>query len=248
MKQIVGAIIIAVIAVVAWQLQPETGDITLSNARGTLTMGGPNAAVVTLDIDNAGAGDVLLGAQVTGGQANLSQHAVPIGVPAHTKVSLTPEAINISLTEMADPLEAGAIVPLSLIFENAGTVNARVIIAEMDLAMMMHGAKRVMVDPAPQITGALTRRDGGYTLTLETQNFTFFQPDTDMAPHVDGQGHAHLYVNGLKLGRLFSPQAQFGALSVGTHVVTVSLNTNDHVFYAGSDGGAVQWQTQIEVQ
>ena len=49
--------------------------------------------------------------------------------------------------------------------------------------------------------------------------------------HVAGTGHGHIYLNGLKLGRLYSSSAEIGPLPSGVHVVRVTLNTNNHKAY-----------------
>ena len=53
--------------------------------------------------------------------------------------------------------------------------------------------------------------------------------------HSPGMGHGHLYLSGMKLGRMLKPEAHIGALPRGTHKVTVTLNTNDHRAYVIGD-------------
>tara|TARA_R110002074_G_scaffold3594_5_gene18769 strand:+ start:5876 stop:6148 length:273 start_codon:yes stop_codon:yes gene_type:complete len=64
-------------------------------------------------------------------------------------------------------------------------------------------------------------------MTLNTQNFTFIRAE-DGAAHVPNQGHAHVYLNGLKLGRLYAETFELGALSPGKYKLSVALNSNDH--------------------
>ena len=86
----------------------------------------------------------------------------------------------------------------------------------------------------------------GAKLRLETNNFTFSRTD-DGAAHVPNEGHAHLYLNGLKLGRLYSNIYQIGALSPGNYTLSVSLNSNDHRPYV-SDSGPVMGALIFEIQ
>jgi hypothetical protein len=69
--------------------------------------------------------------------------------------------------------------------------------------------------------------ESGWNLHVVTTNFIF---NAAAAGHdnVEGEGHAHIYVNGDKLGRLYGDWYHIGGLSPGQHDVKVSLNANDH--------------------
>lgn len=75
---------------------------------------------------------------------------------------------------------------------------------------------------------------GGWNLKLRTSNFRF-SPENVGGEHVDGEGHAHLYVNGKKIARLYGENFHIASLASGSNVVQVSLNTNDHQTYALGD-------------
>ena len=47
-------------------------------------------------------------------------------------------------------------------------------------------------------------------------------------PHTDGAGHAHIYVDGVKLGRVFENEYHIENLPPGEHEIRVSLNSNNH--------------------
>ena len=68
---------------------------------------------------------------------------------------------------------------------------------------------------------------GGYNVRVQTLNFTFTPQNIDMDP-VPGEGHAHLYVDGLKIARLYGEWYHLGALPADAEVLTVSLYANDH--------------------
>jgi hypothetical protein len=48
-------------------------------------------------------------------------------------------------------------------------------------------------------------------------------------------GHGHIYVGGMKIGRLYQPEARIGTLPKGEHQVRLTLNTNDHRAYVVGD-------------
>ncbi len=71
---------------------------------------------------------------------------------------------------------------------------------------------------------------GGANLKVMPQGFTL-APANVNAPNVAGEGHAHLYVNGVRLGRIYSPYLHLGKLAPGMNEVRVTLNTNMHQEY-----------------
>lgn len=74
----------------------------------------------------------------------------------------------------------------------------------------------------------------GFNVELKTTNFTF-APKRASGEHVANEGHAHLYVNGKKIGRLYGDWVHVDNLESGTHEIRVTLNTNDHRDYAVGD-------------
>ena len=88
--------------------------------------------------------------------------------------------------------------------------------------------------PVPKIMIHPMRDEhGGWNLHLMTENFKFL-PATPDREDVLGEGHAHLYVNGKKVGRLYSEWSHI-TLPSGTNKVKVTINTNSHkdYFYNG---------------
>ena len=83
----------------------------------------------------------------------------------------------------------------------------------------------------------------GWNLQVRTGNFRF-APDRSGNAHVAGEGHAHLYVNGTKVARLYGPWFHLATLPPGTSVVEVVLATNDHQLLAI---GNVPISSRIEV-
>lgn len=67
----------------------------------------------------------------------------------------------------------------------------------------------------------------GWNLQLITGGFRF-SPDNANGPHVPGEGHAHVYVNGAKIARLYGPWMHLDNLPDGPATIRVTLNANDH--------------------
>lgn len=70
----------------------------------------------------------------------------------------------------------------------------------------------------------------GWNLNVRTRAFRWAPEHASMA-HRRGEGHAPLYVDGVKLTRIYGPWHYVGALTPGKHVVGVTLNGNDHGDY-----------------
>ena len=68
---------------------------------------------------------------------------------------------------------------------------------------------------------------GGVDVRIATEGFRFAPELVDQA-HTDGAGHAHIYVDGVKLGRVFENEYHIDQLAPGDHEIRVSLNSNDH--------------------
>ena len=68
---------------------------------------------------------------------------------------------------------------------------------------------------------------GGIDVQIATEGFRFAPELVDQA-HAPSAGHAHIYVDGVKLGRVFENQYHIEELAPGEREIRVSLNTNDH--------------------
>ncbi len=69
--------------------------------------------------------------------------------------------------------------------------------------------------------------DEGWNLHVMTTGFTF-SPANVGRPHVPGEGHAHVHVNGRKIARLYGPWMHIGTLPEGEVEILITLNANDH--------------------
>lgn len=83
-------------------------------------------------------------------------------------------------------------------------------------------------DSAPSLALEATKDTvAGWNLHIQTEHFEF-SPQNASGPHVEGEGHAHVYVNGQKLGRYYGDWVHLDNLPAGQVVVEVTLNANDH--------------------
>ncbi len=82
----------------------------------------------------------------------------------------------------------------------------------------------------PSVTATLhTDAMGGFNLEVTPKNFTFAPQHVNGAV-VAGEGHAHVYINGVKYTRLYGPWIYLpaAAFKSGENAVRVTLNANDH--------------------
>ncbi len=68
---------------------------------------------------------------------------------------------------------------------------------------------------------------GGVNVRIGTARWNW-APQNVNAAHVPGEGHAHIYVNGEKLNRVYGPYYHIPKLSPGDHEIRVTLNANSH--------------------
>ena len=86
---------------------------------------------------------------------------------------------------------------------------------------------------------------GGVDVQIATEGFRFARELVDQT-HTPGAGHAHIYVDGVKLGRVFENSYHIEELAPGEHEIRVSLNTNDHSELS-FDGEKVQATATVTV-
>jgi hypothetical protein len=80
----------------------------------------------------------------------------------------------------------------------------------------------------PNVTLELTPdTQKGWNLHIITENFDFAPETVNQDSNVNA-GHAHLYLNGEKVTRLYSHWYYISELASGTHTLTITLNTNRH--------------------
>jgi hypothetical protein len=117
--------------------------------------------------------------------------------------------------------------------------------------MLAHEMQRGMLEVpavgAPQV--AITvKKDlmNGWNVTVMTDNFNF-TPKMVNSENLDNTGHTHLYVDGIKIARLYGHYFHIPQLSAGDHEVTVNLASNDHSYYM-VDGDQIEARTMALLQ
>lgn len=84
---------------------------------------------------------------------------------------------------------------------------------------------------APEVTLHLwPDGPGAVNIRLDAPGFTF-TPEAVNGENAPNGGHAHLYVNGEKVARMYGPYAQVTGVAPGTEI-RVTLNANDHSEWA----------------
>jgi len=95
---------------------------------------------------------------------------------------------------------------------------------------MDHGSIDVSNDNLiPEIVDLKVVKDpmSGWNIYLEVNNF-HFAPQLASQAHRVGEGHAHLYINGNKIGRMYSNWYHIPEFLKDKNEVKVTLNSNDH--------------------
>jgi uncharacterized surface protein with fasciclin (FAS1) repeats len=82
--------------------------------------------------------------------------------------------------------------------------------------------------PAPFVDLQVIPLDGGgYNVRVQTLNFTFAPHHVDMEP-MAGEGHAHLYVDGVKIARIYGEWYHLESLPDDAQMISVDLYANNH--------------------
>lgn len=241
MKRWIAALILLLIGLGAYlQFAPQQSMITITNAMATPMGAGGQMFMVTLDMQNKGPAVTLTGVSSPSGAEVSVMNANQVGplvVPQNSDGLLAMDGAHIMLSVPAGHFQEGAFQSISLMFDDGTEVATRVMHQTADGGMRHGMAHGVMINPAPKVTllPPESISTDGFDVTLDVENFAFVLAE-DGAAHVPNQGHAHIYLNGLKLGRLYSEDFTVGGLKSGTYTLQVGLNTNDHRPYVTAQG------------
>lgn len=117
--------------------------------------------------------------------------------------------------------------PAGVKMENHANMN--VSMSEREAGAHSHGMLAVDDWPVKPAITATIQKDpvGGWNLNLQTENFTYNAAAAGL-DNKQGEGHAHIYVNGIKLARIYGDWFHIGALPKGHNMIAVTLNANDH--------------------
>lgn len=67
----------------------------------------------------------------------------------------------------------------------------------------------------------------GWNIQIQTKNFRF-SPENSGGEHIEGEGHAHLYIDDIKVARLYGNWFHLASLPSGSHELRIALTSNDH--------------------
>ena len=155
-----------------------------------------------------------------------------------------PGDIHITGYEIVKELNVNKKTEISFIAETAGRFNLEIHPAtekthdthpENQEHAKAHDVRNVPPENAPTISMTISEdAEAGYNLEFNASKIRFV-PQTPDIKHVEGEGHAHVYINGVKIGRFYEKNAYLGKLSPGTHEVRATLSDNVHREYASND-------------
>ena len=179
-----------------------------------------------MKIENLGAPDRLVDIQSPVAEASLysPEHAKGPPVPTGTS-ALAPDGAHIRLALTDETLVDGALIPLTMTFAEAGAITAKATLVDPKARgdaeeVGLFGIGDICVvgegEPAPKLALTAEPEGKGWRVKIEAEAFTFSEDFVDLY-HVPGMGHGHIYVGGMKLGRLYAPEAYIGALPRGQH-------------------------------
>lgn len=147
--------------------------------------------------------------------------------------SQTPPSQSVGAMQMNGDAKSAAMAPMQM--------NA--------MAEHSHPPREVDPDkPVPSVTHLMFPDVmDGYNVQILPVNFTFTPADINRQAK-DNEGHAHIYVNGVKIGRVYAPWVHLPAKSLqpGLNEVTVTLNANDHSEWA-RDGVTISSTVRMKV-
>lgn len=109
---------------------------------------------------------------------------------------------------------------------------------------MIHPMREVVSVNAPSLTITVEKDSmDGWNITLAPENFEF-TPDQAGDDGVPNKGHAHLYIDGAKVARLYGVHYHMPDLPAGQYEVVVTLSSNDHAYYT-LDGERIEARATI---
>ena len=97
-----------------------------------------------------------------------------------------------------------------------------------------HGGAAMSHDEAIALDGDVSvaleadvDEDGGVNVRILTENW-IWSPENVNGAHIAGEGHAHIYADGVKLNRVYGPRYHIAGLAAGERELRVTLNANSH--------------------
>lgn len=147
MKTLIGTAAALLFATAAWANDYTVGDITIAHAWSRATVSGIPNGVSYFTLENQGkeADRLVSVSSPVADKAELHTHEKDgdvlrmrqvhdIEVPAGATVALEPGGLHVMLMKLKQPLEQGSSFPLTLNFENSGSVTVDVHVQRMGAA------------------------------------------------------------------------------------------------------------------
>ena len=226
--------------VALWFFSQQSGEIVLQriNARSDASV--PGVVYVFAAFTNASGPDQLESVQSKdAARAELFNPAgmVPLPIPAGATPSLAADGAHIRLFGVEGDLDVGRLIPVTLKFANAGKVKAKVKVGTALSHVTMgesgeYGIGRTLPIPQDAAIPRLALRKEkvaeGWRIHLDIENFEFTQSMELSEENPFSLGHAHLYLSGLKLARVFDDSIEIGQLAPGSYEVRIILVSADH--------------------
>ena len=224
-------------------LREAAVPIRVENATAVPLTGDPGALRLFLTLVNDGGPDRLISASSpVATSIEIVAPGPDITVPAHSAPILAVDGAHLRMVGVG-ALGNGAVLPLTLRFASGAQVATRAVLndpmaqgaaAAVGLLSLGEICRVGEGEPAPQLAVRVAADGAGWRVTVQAEQFIFTEI-VDGLGHMPGYGHGHLYLNGVKLQRIYAPEATIGALPPGDHLIEVTLNTNDHRAYVVDD-------------
>ncbi|MEC5423919.1 hypothetical protein QGM71_10500 [Virgibacillus sp. C22-A2] len=100
----------------------------------------------------------------------------------------------------------------------------------------------------PSIDGSVHQdHSGSWFVRIETDNFSFAPEKVGLEETNYKEGHAHLYINGEKVNRMYGDYYNLDYLDKGRNTVKVSLHANNHGIYMYA-GEEIAFENEFHVE
>ena len=191
--------------------------------------------------DTAASADaVVINMAIAARAGNLSRDDLQVKKGDNVSINFTadePGEIHIHGYDLTAPVSPGSPGALNFVADTAGAfgINFHVFAAEgmeSNAGDNDHHSTAVpdqVISEAPVSVKISAEPDtnGGVHVRITVEGFRF-APDLVDQDHTPGAGHAHIYLDGEKLGRVFADEYHIAVVPPGKHEIRVSLNTNNH--------------------
>lgn len=243
-----------------WHMNRATGEIILQGTNARSISGEPGTLYVFATFTNNGGPEWLN--SVESSEATSVELFNPIKlarlpIPAGATPSLAADGAHIRLFGIEGDLDIGRLVPITLNFENAKALTTNVKVgsplyfngeaAESDFYEVGKILNIPEDIPAPAIAIETEKTETGWRIHVNVENFELAESTMHTGNINYDTGHAHLYVSGLKIARVFEDTVELGKLGPGKHELRVILVSDDHRALK-VDGEFVTAATTIEVE